>query len=109
VFQIGYSGETPIGTVDFNNLIYTFDPAAPRKIVLAAHFDSKWFPDYPANQVSSCSVSMSDVGDICKSDTALFPACPIPLHPTRNRSQASMINERPIIATPRATIRICPF
>ncbi|ORY27461.1 hypothetical protein BCR39DRAFT_538122 [Naematelia encephala] len=45
-----FTGETPIGPVEFTNRIYTFDPEAPRRIVLAAHFDSKWFPDYPANQ-----------------------------------------------------------
>ncbi|ODO06382.1 glutaminyl cyclase [Cryptococcus wingfieldii CBS 7118] len=45
-----FTWETPIGDVDFTNLVYTFNPDAPRKVVLAAHFDSKWFPDYPANQ-----------------------------------------------------------
>ncbi|OCF34729.1 glutaminyl cyclase [Kwoniella heveanensis BCC8398] len=45
-----FTGSTPIGEVEFTNLIYTFDPDAPRKIILSAHFDSKWFPDYPANQ-----------------------------------------------------------
>lgn len=35
----------------FTNLIYTFDPDAPRKLVLAAHFDSLYFPDFPQNQV----------------------------------------------------------
>nr|KIR83908.1 glutaminyl cyclase [Cryptococcus tetragattii IND107] len=45
-----FTAATPIGDIDFANLIYTFDPDAPRKLVLAAHFDSKWYPDYPANQ-----------------------------------------------------------
>ncbi|ORX33665.1 hypothetical protein BD324DRAFT_643833 [Kockovaella imperatae] len=45
-----FTDTTPIGQIDFTNLIYTFDPSAPRKIVLAAHFDSKWFPNYPDNQ-----------------------------------------------------------
>ncbi|WVO24101.1 uncharacterized protein IAS62_005465 [Cryptococcus decagattii] len=45
-----FTAATPIGDIDFTNLIYTFDPDAPRKLVLAAHFDSKWYPDYPANQ-----------------------------------------------------------
>lgn len=35
--------ETPQGELPFTNLVYTFDPDAPRKIVLSAHFDSKWF------------------------------------------------------------------
>ncbi|KAI9632546.1 uncharacterized protein MKK02DRAFT_30333 [Dioszegia hungarica] len=48
--QNPFKSETPIGELDFTNLIYTFDPDAPRKIIIAAHFDSKYFPDYPANQ-----------------------------------------------------------
>nr|ODN93368.1 glutaminyl cyclase [Cryptococcus depauperatus CBS 7841] len=48
--KVSFTSATPIGEVDFTNLIYTFDPEAPRKLVVAAHFDSKWFPDYPANQ-----------------------------------------------------------
>jgi hypothetical protein len=34
---------TPHGEVEFTNLVYTFDADAPRKLVLSAHFDSKWF------------------------------------------------------------------
>lgn len=48
-----FEWDTPIGKTKFNNLVYTFDPEAPRKIVIAAHFDSKYFPDFPANQVCS--------------------------------------------------------
>ncbi|CAK9785737.1 unnamed protein product [Cutaneotrichosporon oleaginosum] len=40
-----FSASTPHGEVEFTNLIYTFDAAAPRKLVLAAHFDSKWFAE----------------------------------------------------------------
>lgn len=47
-----FTGKTPIGDIDFANLIYTFNPDAPRKIVLSAHFDSKWFDGFPANQAS---------------------------------------------------------
>ncbi|RSH94622.1 hypothetical protein EHS25_004426 [Saitozyma podzolica] len=47
--QTPFTDDTPIGKIDFNNLIYTFDADAPRKLVLAAHFDSKWFPDFPGN------------------------------------------------------------
>ncbi|BEI89880.1 uncharacterized protein CcaverHIS019_0212420 [Cutaneotrichosporon cavernicola] len=38
-----FTATTPNGDVEFTNLIYTFDPGAPRKLVLSAHFDSKWF------------------------------------------------------------------
>jgi hypothetical protein len=40
-----FTAKTPNGDVEFTNLIYTFDPAAPRKLVLSAHFDSKWFAE----------------------------------------------------------------
>lgn len=51
--QTPFKWDTPIGETSFNNLIYTFDPEAPRKIIIAAHFDSKYFPTYPQSQVSS--------------------------------------------------------
>jgi hypothetical protein len=50
--QNTFTDSTPIGDVTFTNLIYTFDPHAARRIVLTAHYDSKWFPDFPQNQVS---------------------------------------------------------
>ncbi|GMK59077.1 hypothetical protein CspeluHIS016_0700920 [Cutaneotrichosporon spelunceum] len=40
-----FTASTPNGDVEFTNLIYTFDPTAPRKFVLSAHFDSKWFKE----------------------------------------------------------------
>jgi hypothetical protein len=52
--QTPFEWDTPIGKTKFNNLVYTFDPDAPRKVVIAAHFDSKYFPSFPANQVSGC-------------------------------------------------------
>lgn len=36
--------ETPIGSKEFVNIIATKDPEAARKVSLAAHFDSKYFP-----------------------------------------------------------------
>jgi hypothetical protein len=35
----------------FTNVIATKDPEASRRVVVAAHFDSKFFPSYPQNQV----------------------------------------------------------
>ncbi len=46
-----FTGQTPVGEKKFTNLIATKDPAAPRRVILSAHFDSKYFPSYPANQV----------------------------------------------------------
>jgi glutaminyl-peptide cyclotransferase len=42
---------TPYGPRNFTNVIATKDPDAPRRVVLSAHFDSKYFPTYPQNQV----------------------------------------------------------
>ena len=57
--QTPFTGSTPIGEVSFTNLIYTFDPDAPRKLVLAAHFDSLYFPNFPQNQVRYFAVPSS--------------------------------------------------
>ncbi|CAG8706923.1 6386_t:CDS:2 [Funneliformis mosseae] len=38
-----FTDSTPIGEITFNNIIVTKDIKAPRKLVLAAHYDSKYF------------------------------------------------------------------
>ncbi|KAI8788452.1 hypothetical protein BgiMline_007785 [Biomphalaria glabrata] len=38
-----FEDSTPYGTKQFTNIIATFDPSKPRKVVLACHFDSKYF------------------------------------------------------------------
>ncbi|KAH9173537.1 hypothetical protein EDB89DRAFT_1884969 [Lactarius sanguifluus] len=45
-----FIGSTPYGPKNFTNVIATKDPEAPRRVVLSAHFDSKYFPSYPQNQ-----------------------------------------------------------
>ncbi|TFY73121.1 hypothetical protein EWM64_g10892, partial [Hericium alpestre] len=45
-----FIADTPEGPKHFTNLIATKDPDAPRRIALAAHFDSKFFATYPMNQ-----------------------------------------------------------
>lgn len=37
--------------MDFVNVIATFDPDAPVKVVLAAHHDSKWFEGREVSQL----------------------------------------------------------
>ncbi|KAG5457690.1 MAG: hypothetical protein BJ554DRAFT_2232 [Olpidium bornovanus] len=39
-----FTGPTPVGDVEFANLIVTKSPAARRRLVLAAHYDSKHLP-----------------------------------------------------------------
>ena len=46
-----FSDTTPIGPKRFANIIATKDPNASRRVVLSAHFDSKYFPNSPQNQV----------------------------------------------------------
>lgn len=46
-----FTDNTPIGQKHFANIIATKDPTASRRVVLSAHFDSKYFPSYPENQV----------------------------------------------------------
>jgi len=45
-----FIGSTPYGLRNFTNVIATKDPDAPRRVVLSAHYDSKYFPTYPQNQ-----------------------------------------------------------
>ncbi|KAJ3513744.1 hypothetical protein NLJ89_g2777 [Agrocybe chaxingu] len=45
-----FTDKTPVGTKRFANIIATKDPFASRRVVLAAHFDSKYYPSYPDNQ-----------------------------------------------------------
>ena len=46
-----FTEKTPYGATKFTNVIATKDPKAATKLVLSAHYDSKFFPKYPDNQV----------------------------------------------------------
>ena len=52
-----FIGSTPYGLRNFTNVIATKDPDAPRRVVMAAHYDSKYFPTYPQNQVHPTAFS----------------------------------------------------
>ncbi|XP_066536991.1 glutaminyl-peptide cyclotransferase [Hoplias malabaricus] len=39
-----FQGHTPYGQMPFTNIIATLNPAAKRQLVLACHYDSKYFP-----------------------------------------------------------------
>ncbi|KAG9012085.1 hypothetical protein FRB94_011781 [Tulasnella sp. JGI-2019a] len=45
-----FKDNTPYGEKSFTNIIATWDPTASRKVIMAAHHDSKYFSTYPANQ-----------------------------------------------------------
>lgn len=46
-----FEDDTPYGRKIFTNIIATYDPQASRRLVMSAHFDSKFFSAYPENQV----------------------------------------------------------
>jgi glutaminyl-peptide cyclotransferase len=50
-----FTDETPFGVKTFTNVIATKDPEASRRVIVAAHHDSKFFPSYPENQVGEDS------------------------------------------------------
>lgn len=39
-----FTDQTPLGTKRFRNVIATKDPNASRRVILSAHYDSKYFP-----------------------------------------------------------------
>ncbi|GLB34720.1 putative peptidase M28 family protein [Lyophyllum shimeji] len=45
-----FTDKTPIGTKRFRNIIATKDPTASRRVILAAHYDSKYSATYPDDQ-----------------------------------------------------------
>ncbi|KAI0768435.1 hypothetical protein BC629DRAFT_1536423 [Irpex lacteus] len=45
-----FNATTPYGVKRMTNVIATKDPKAPRRVILSAHFDSKYFSTYPQNQ-----------------------------------------------------------
>lgn len=57
VEEDAFEDDTPYGRKKFTNVIATKDPKASRRVVLSAHFDSKYYPTYPENQARfSCIV-----------------------------------------------------
>lgn len=51
VEEDSFTDMTPYGKKPFTNVIATKNPEAPRRLILAAHFDSKYFSYFPQNQV----------------------------------------------------------
>ncbi|GJE92297.1 glutaminyl-peptide cyclotransferase-like protein [Phanerochaete sordida] len=50
VEEDSFTDSTPYGVKRFTNVIATKDPAASRRVILSAHFDSKFFSSYPESQ-----------------------------------------------------------
>ncbi|KAL2915513.1 hypothetical protein HK105_204915 [Polyrhizophydium stewartii] len=72
--QDSFSDSTPFGVKEFNNIIVTKDPAAQRRLVLAAHFDSKYFSDFDFVGATDSSVPCAILVDIAKTLDALLDA-----------------------------------
>ena len=51
VEEDNFNDTTPYGVKNFTNVIATKDPTALRRVVVSAHFDSKYFPRPPQDQV----------------------------------------------------------
>ncbi|KZS90021.1 hypothetical protein SISNIDRAFT_488870 [Sistotremastrum niveocremeum HHB9708] len=50
VEEDAFTDNTPFGERRFTNIIATKDPTAARRVVLAAHYDSKFFQTHPLDQ-----------------------------------------------------------
>ena len=68
-----FSDKTPIGVKRFRNIIATKDPNAARRVVLAAHYDSKYFPSYPENQFVGATDSAAPCAILLDLAEALNP------------------------------------
>lgn len=69
-----FTASTPQGDKQFTNLIFTHDPHAPRKLVLAAHLDSKYFaeasPDFGFVGATDSAAPCAILLDVAASLTA---------------------------------------
>lgn len=45
VEEDSFTDNTPLGEKEFTNVIATQNPAAPRRLTLACHYDSKYYTD----------------------------------------------------------------
>lgn len=66
-----FTSQTPYGIKSFENLIFTYDPTAPLRVVLAAHMDSKFFPHPPDNQFIGATDSAAPLAIILEVARAL--------------------------------------
>ena len=70
--QDTFLDNTPYGEKEFNNIIATQNPNAPRKLVLACHFDSKYFKDFKFIGATDSAVPCAMMLDLARQlDTAL--------------------------------------
>ncbi|KAG6889832.1 hypothetical protein C0995_014309 [Termitomyces sp. Mi166 len=68
-----FTDKTPIGTKRFANIIATKDPSASRRVILSAHYDSKYGATYPDNQFVGATDSAAPCAMILDLAEALNP------------------------------------
>ncbi|WAQ81251.1 hypothetical protein PtA15_1A591 [Puccinia triticina] len=68
-----FQTQTPLGLKTFENQVFTHDPSAPRRLVLAAHIDSKFFPTPPHSLFVGATDSAAPVAIILQLAQALTP------------------------------------
>ncbi|GAA5970171.1 hypothetical protein JCM11641_000299 [Rhodosporidiobolus odoratus] len=68
-----FDDTTPYGEKTFSNLIFTHDPSTPRRLVLAAHLDSKYFPTSPEDQFIGATDSAAPCAMLVDLAVALTP------------------------------------
>ncbi|KAL7283667.1 hypothetical protein ACG7TL_003103 [Trametes sanguinea] len=73
VEEDSFNDTTPYGVKRFTNVIATKDPTAPRRVIVAAHFDSKFFATYPENQACLTRLARPLLADVSGSTETLDP------------------------------------
>jgi len=73
VLEDRFDAATPYGPIPMTNLVFTHDPEAERKLVLAAHTDSKYFPSAPENTFVGATDSAAPCAIIVAVAEALTP------------------------------------
>lgn len=61
-----FNETTPYGVKPFNNIVVTKHIGAPRKLILAAHFDSKYFKDFDFIGATDSAVPCAILVDVAK-------------------------------------------
>ena len=72
-FEDTFDADTPYGPKTFTNLVYTHNALAKRKLVIAAHTDSKFFPSAPQNAFVGATDSAVPCGLMLELASALTP------------------------------------
>ncbi|EJD02207.1 uncharacterized protein FOMMEDRAFT_109429 [Fomitiporia mediterranea MF3/22] len=95
VEEDSFISETPYGPKRFTNVIATKDPGAPRRVILSAHFDSKFFSTYPLNQF----VGATDSAMPCALMLDLAEAIDPLLNRRRDQLEEGLIDDEDVAET----------